>query len=466
MSTSTIAAPLVQQRQTVTASLVARQSRSDDDSLSVQDQIAQMRDYCERHDYVVGAVYEERDVSGRRPLEKRHGLKRAVDDIESGRSQVLLTAYFDRFVRSVRTRAEVVQRVERAGGVVMTIDAGRTSDATAADKLSGTLLAAIAEFYADQTGEKLMSSKQRNIDRGVPPFPRVTSAYERIASGDDKGRLRPHPINAPLWREACKMRADGKSYIAIQRYLAANGLTLSLAAVETTLQSRLLIGELHFGDFTPNLHAIENPITDAATFRRMNQARAPRGRHSKSDRLLARLGVLVCGTCGARMSVHSTRSRAGTLYPYYTCGNRLCTQSATISAPTVEDAVRDAAISLSHDVVGRVSLADDLEAARLKLEAADETLSNAIRTLSGLAGEPATREVLDELTAARDAAADEHRHLLALSTPDLTVSLTLDEWNEITLDEKRDVVRAVIARVVVAPGRGSERITIEARLRA
>jgi DNA invertase Pin-like site-specific DNA recombinase len=467
--TATTAPPLVQQRSsrsldTLTASLVARQSRSDDDSLSVQDQIAQMRDYCERNGYIVGAIYEERDVSGRRPLDKRHGLKQAVEDVESGRSQVILTAYFDRFVRSVATRAEVVQRVERAGGVVMTIDAGRTSNATAADKLSGTLLAAIAEFYADQTGEKLMSSKQRNIDRGVPPFPHITTAYERIESGDDKGKLRPHPVNAPLWLEAIEMRLNGASFTTITRHLNERGLAITHTGVVSTLESKLLIGEIHFGDFRPNLDAIDEPLIDRSTFRRLHAARSTRGRYGKSERLLARLDVLRCQTCDARMSVHTSSQRGGKRYAYYRCGNPLCSRPAIISAPRVEDAVRDEAIRLSANVSGHATAADDLEAARVVLEAAESKLASTISLFAdtGLAAEPASREVLTELSAKRDAAAETHRHLLALSTPELTLT-TSAAWDLLTYDERRRVISAVIARVVIAPGRGTDRVTIEPR---
>src|SRR3954447_4271570 len=193
----------------ITASLVGRQSRGD--GVSIEDQIVAMRAWCERQSppVKVGAVYEEQDVSGRKPLAKRTGLKRAVEDVERGVSQMVLCAYFDRFARSVSTRAEVLTRVEAMGGVVMTLDMGRTSNATPVSKFSGVVLAAAAELMAEQAGEKTAVTKQRNIDNGIPPFPRITPAYERIESGKHKGRLRPHKTNAPLVRKACQMRAAG-----------------------------------------------------------------------------------------------------------------------------------------------------------------------------------------------------------------------------------------------------------------
>jgi hypothetical protein len=44
------------------------------------------------------------------------------------------------------------------------------------------------------------------------------------------------------------------------------------------------------------------------------------------------------------------------------------------------------------------------------------------------------------------------------------VVVTIDgatDWERLTLDEKREIIRATIERVTVAPGRGAERVTVE-----
>ena len=466
----------------ITASIVARQSRSADDSLSIPDQVARAEAWCaaQTPPVLVGNVYTEKDVSGRKPLDKRKGLHAAIVDVEEGRAQMVLTAYFDRFVRSTVVRAEAVQRVERAGGVVMTLDFGRTWNATAVDKLSGTMLAAIAEFYADQTGEKLAVTKQRNIDNGVPPFPRITPAYVKR----DDGTLDAHPTQYALVREACDRRARGESYTSITRFLRehdvrdTNGNLIGQTGVTSMLSSPLLIGEIHFGEYRPNLQASEkwgcDPVCDRATWRKIRAAKSPRGVHAKSERLLARLGVLVC-TCGARMTVQTTRSN-GKSYPYYCCGNPLCEKPAIIAAVAAEDYVRDEALRIAAehaaDVEGRASLADDVEAARVEADAAERRLSSAITTLVGLESEAASRDVLDALVADRDAKRDRHERLRRLSTPTTrTVTVTPAAWETLSLDAKRGIIHATIRRAVVGPvvkRRGprtvaSERITIEAR---
>src|SRR5262245_51132339 len=446
-----------------TAVLVARQSRGTDDSMSVPDQLAKMRGECERQGWQVGGVYEEPDVSGRRPLFRRQGLRKAVTDVEEGRAQIVLVAYFDRLARSLKVQAEVVERVEAAKGRVLALDAGAISNGSAAQWLSSTMLGMMAEYYSRSSGERVSENKQRCIDAGIPPFPNVTVAFEKIPDGPRKGALRPSEW-APVVAEAVRMRA-GVDRVApapwteLQRLLAEQGLRLSLKRIRVLVDSRLLIGEIHFGEFPPNLPAHER-IVDPAVWRKAQEATAPKGRLGHSERLLARLGVLVCGTCGSRMVVCSSRNRYG-VYRYYRCMKDFCERQAGVMCDTAEVFVRDEAVRLAADTKGRASALEDLEAARLALEDASGRLDAAIRTLAGMGGEEATRDVLEGLQADRDARAARYEHLVAVTAPDLTV--TGAGWETMTFDERRRVIRAVVARAVVAPGKGPGRIRVEGR---
>jgi DNA invertase Pin-like site-specific DNA recombinase len=439
---------------------VARQSRVNDGSMSVPDQIERMRAECERAGADLVEVYTEEDVSGRRPLDRRHGLKQAVADVEAGRADLLMAAYFDRFVRSVKVKDEVLDRVEAKGGNVVTLDLGDISNGTAIGWLSSTQHAAFAEYFARTTAERTAVSKQRNIDKGVPPFPRITAAYRRR----EDGTLELDPPKAKLLREAIAMRlaTPAASYTQLARWLTERGIPMTPARVQRTFASKLLVGEIHFGEFTPNLHAIAEPLIDHATYRRLNSSRAPRGRQARSPRLLARLGVLVCGSCGARMTVDARDHTNGKRYAYYRCGDRLCEAQPMVSCDVAEQIVSEEAIRLSGAVVGRASAKAELEAARLAEADAEARLSNAIRSLAGLGGEQATKETLDDLQAKRDQAAAEHARLVSLTSPDVTVTTAAD-WDRLSFDGKRGVIRAVVARATVAPGRGPGRVTVKGR---
>jgi DNA invertase Pin-like site-specific DNA recombinase len=57
---------------------------------------------CERDGLVLVETINELDVSGGTALERRPGLRCAVEAIEAGEADVMVAAYFDRLVRSLR----------------------------------------------------------------------------------------------------------------------------------------------------------------------------------------------------------------------------------------------------------------------------------------------------------------------------------------------------------------------------
>jgi DNA invertase Pin-like site-specific DNA recombinase len=86
---------------------------------------------CECDGLVLVETINELDVSGGTALERRPGLRRAVEAIEAGEADVIVAAYFDRLVRSLRVQDELVSRVERAGGQVLAVDVGRVTNDSA-----------------------------------------------------------------------------------------------------------------------------------------------------------------------------------------------------------------------------------------------------------------------------------------------------------------------------------------------
>jgi DNA invertase Pin-like site-specific DNA recombinase len=132
---------------------------------------------------------EELDVSGGAPLTKRHGLRRAVEMVESGQAEVVVVAYFDRLVRSLTVQAEVVERIERAGGAILAVDVGEVRADTASRWLSSTMHGLVAEYHRRSTSERTADAKRRAVMRGVPRFPNVPLA----TAGARTARWNPTP---------------------------------------------------------------------------------------------------------------------------------------------------------------------------------------------------------------------------------------------------------------------------------
>jgi site-specific DNA recombinase len=423
--------------------------------VSPREQRQRISDACERDGLELVDVVQELDVSGGTSLDQRPGLRQAVEMIEAGEAKVLVVAYFDRLVRSLQVQQDVLERVERAGGGVVALDVGEVRADTASRWLSSTMLGMVAEYHRRVTAERTQDAKRRAVARGVPPFALIPPGYRRTA----EGRLEPHPREARVVADAFRRRAGGATVMEVRAYLREHGIERSFHGTVTLLQSRIVLGELHFGDLVNT--ASHPAIVDARTWQAVQGMRSPRGRRPKSERLLARLGILRCGTCGARMVIGSTKQGEHT-YSFYRCppvGD--CPERVTISSDAAEKTVVAAVQDAVAGIRGTASVADGLSAAEDDVEAAEKELEAAVLAFSGLDDVEAARQRLTDLQVRRDAARGRLADLQAAATPAVTVAA--GDWDRLSVDERRALIRAVVLRADVRPGRGGDRVTVQLR---
>ena len=229
--------------------------------------------------------------------------------------------------------------------------------------------------------------------------------------------------------------------------------------MQALLTSRIVLGELHFGEL---VNTDSHPaIVDVATWQTVQRMRSPRGRRAKSERLLARLGVLRCATCGARMVVGSsdqTRQRATTC----TAARRSATVraasaiSADIAERVIEDEMRAWLAGASSSASVEAKLGDAVQ----ERESAEQERDGLIEMLSGREDVDAARAKLDEADAKVAEALGAEEKLRASLAPALTLSASGD-WDSLSLDGKRALILSVIETATVAPGRGADRVTVQ-----
>lgn len=319
------------------------------------------------------------------------------------------------------------------------------------------MIGMVSEYVRRSSTERTSAAQRRAIEEGRPPFA-IPPGLKRVGA-----RVEIDEKVAPIVREAVRMRADGQTIASVRAYLADHGIKRSYHGTSTLLQSRLLVGEIVFGkDRRPEdvWRGTVPQIVDRDIWERAQTISVPRGRRAKSDRLLARLGVLRCATCGARMVVGTANHGA---YPLYRCPpNGGCPRRVTVSAELVERLVVDEVKRLIAGFKGAATIESGVLAAQHELDAAQQALDGAIAAFSGLETEPAAVNRLRELRDARDAVRDRYDRLAADQTA-MTVVITAADWDDRHIEDRRDLVRAVIERVTVEPGRGADRVRISPR---
>jgi len=438
-------------------------TREGDRFVSPEDQRTRIEKFClENQLQLVQTLDETASVSGGRALEDRPGFGAAVEQVERGSADVIVAGYFDRFFRSLTTQAEAMSRVQRAGGQLVAVDYGELSEDTAGQWLNATVWGMMAEYQRRSAKERAAEGQRRAVARGAIPFKNVPIGYRRRPDGT----LAVYEPEVPIVREAFEMRAAGTPIEAIRLFLRANGIERVSRGVTQTLANRLYVGELHFGEMV-NLAACE-PIIDRDLFDRVQAMKVPRGRIGKRDDLLARQGVLRCGQCDARMTVDGGSSP--TSLRVYRCKGRDCQQPAVISAYAVEHAVVDHVKNMLRGIREHAGNDAAFAAATAALDRAQASLDAAIEAFDGLGAEPAAGRRLQALKAERDAAQMEYEKAVARKGA-ATVTVDIDDWDRLTLDEQRALIKAVLERVAVAPGvrgrgeqQGAGRLTFEPRI--
>jgi hypothetical protein len=178
-----------------------------------------------------------------------------------------------------------------------------------------------------------------------------------------------------------------------------------------------------------------------------------RGRQAKSERLLARLGVLRCGTCGSRMVINSYSGN-------YRCGDTSaagCQRRAAVKAERVEEIVLNAvrAYSATADAHGRASPKQQIREADEAIERANADLDDTIRQLGelGLSGRPASQQTLEKLTTALD---DAHSARARLGDEGESHVIGPDEIDKLRdpakrLEAWRRLISDTVESVTVAP---------------
>jgi site-specific DNA recombinase len=427
----------------VTAVGIARQSRGDDASQSVESQTGRIRAHCERQGWTLSQVHEERDVSGGRALAKRPGLLAAVEAVEAGKASVIVVAYFDRLVRSMSVQLEVVERVEAAGGRIVAVDFGDVSHATATGELTSGFLGQVAQYHRSATRERVAAAHEALIAQGKWCGGRtVPFGYRK----DEDGKLEVVPAAAKLVRETFKMRKRGDSLEMIREHLRAEtgAPWKSLNMVQRILRNRVYLGELRHGKLV-NERA-HDAIVDASLFRRVQEHRIPRGKRPSSDRLLARLGVLKCAECRGRLNVHGSRSNQT-----YRCHNAHFAVSCHIAEAVVVHEVRKALSE--HE--GRAG--GNLEALENAVQTKRAALGGIVRALDGLGDVDVARERIAVAKGELENAEDELARAREAAVFTLHGGL---HFPEMGADTQRELIHAVVDEALVGPGRGAGRVRV------
>lgn len=468
------------------ADAMVRVSKDKDNGTSPELQEAAIQAYADTHRIgIANWVYGIDESGSRRKSAWWAKLDASIARLEAGEIDVILVWRFSRTARNRLKWAVALDRVDTAGGAILSATEPVDTD-TASGKLHRGMMGEFNAYYADMMSESWKETHARRRAAGLPAGGGPRYGYERTR--DHEGapwRYEPHPLEAPILAEMYRRAADGEGFASIARWLNQAGHTTragrewSRATVTSVLDTGFAAGKIiqrptrgEWRDFNP-LHAAfhpgaHEPLVDEQTWGAYLARRAAtpdQRRPAHGGYMLS--GLVKCGDegCGAPMHVGANHRT-----DYYRCSRAISTglgRKLSMTRSLVEQGVYEwlllYAVALDREVAAAAKEkrppipkpVNDVAALDALLKRNSERAAKlTIRNLDGDMPDHVYRATLDELDRERRSLQD-RRDQAAIPKPErpqaAEVRAFLDAWDTKPPDEQNAAIRALIERVVIHP---------------
>ena len=482
--------------------LYARVSSDRQDvDLSIAAQLRALRDYAEKHDYLVAREYVDEAESGR--IADRPQFQKMLNEASKPEApfKEILVWKFSRFTRKREHAVAFKSMLRRRGVRVVSIT--EQADDTPTGKLLEAIIESVDEFYSENLAQEVTRGMREAASRGFWMTTYAPYGYKRVHVQDGAAKRPKLELNPPadaVARRIFDMALQGKSTLDIAKTLNAEGIPTSngkkwlKTTVHFVLTNEAYAGTVVWGanakDGAPPVRVEEaHPaIVSKQEFRRiarMMQSRAPKKvnpRRVSSRYLLS--GLAKCETCGKAMTAAEAKSGK---YTYYIChsllkrGKGAC-KTPRLNAKKFEKVIVDeirANILTESNIRDLVKLLDEemdgvAHEQRQRLETIEGELEDVKKRLGRIWNfiETSDTEMADASDRIREhrerketleIAAEEARALLKerrqfLDSAD-TIATFAEEMSDFLktseLTETRAFVHSFVKEVVVKPGRAA-----------
>ena len=441
------------------AVIYARLSRDRDGlQTATARQVADCRKYADAKGWTVADVHEDADLSAYTAKVIRPGFEAVLRAVEAGEADVVLAWKLDRLLRRPRDFERLWQLCEAAGAHIATV----TDGIDTSQPMAGLLVPRIMSTFAELEGANLSIRERRKHEETAKAGKRSGGGHRPFGlTRDWSAEI---PAEADAIRAAVDSMLDGGTMYRVAADWNARGLRTPTGGewnsqkVRSMLRSPRLAGlREHRGEIVGP--AVWPAIVDPAKHERLRAIMDARRMPEREGKYLL-TGMLRCAKCGERLYV---RRRSVDRVRRYGCekrpGARGCGGVHIIAEP-LEAHVRDVALdyldspqmAAALDAHERRSDSVDVDALHAD-ESALEELS-ADYYVSRMLSRPeylASRDTLEErIRTARGKLARVNGTDPVRAVAGLGKELRA-AWDGESLDWRRQVLSAVVDRIVVGP---------------
>lgn len=266
--------------------------------ISLEAQQQKLTEYAEKNNMKIVAWYKDEGVSGRKLIKKRPELQRMIQDAEQKKFKRIIFIKLDRFFRSVAEYHECMKRLA-TGNVIWTATEEKYDLSTASGEAFVNMKLTMAQFEADQAGERIRMVNEYKIQTGQPLYGSGSLPFCYMVK--DPGEGERHKYIAKRDEE---LMYDLIDHLRKKRSVRSAVLYVNNKyhrALNYNSVMRTLGNELIYGSYKGNPNYCEPYITKEE-FLELQSIIKRNPRTSKSEYTYILTGLIKCPHCGRRLA--------------------------------------------------------------------------------------------------------------------------------------------------------------------
>ena len=237
------------------AALYARVSSDRQDvDLSIAAQLRALRDYAEKHDYLVAREYVDEAESGR--IADRPEFQKMLNEANKPEApfKEILVWKFSRFTRKREHAVAFKSMLRRRGVRVVSIT--EQADDTPTGKLLEAIIESVDKFYSENLAQEVVRGMREAASRGFWMTTYAPYGYKRVHVQDGAAKRPKLELNPPadaVVRRVFDMVLQGKSILDVTKTLNAKGIPTTngkkwlKTTIHTMLSNEAYTGTLVWG---------------------------------------------------------------------------------------------------------------------------------------------------------------------------------------------------------------------------
>lgn len=266
--------------------------------ISIEAQEQKLKEYAEKNNMKIVGWYRDEGVSGRKLIKNRPELQRMIQDAEKKKFKRIIFIKLDRFFRSVAEYHECMKRLS-TGGVIWTATEEKYDLSTASGEAFVNMKLTMAQFEADQAGERIRMVNEYKIQTGQPLYGNQSLPFCYAVAEPENGERHKYIAkhDEELMYDLIEQLRIKHSVRAALIYVNNKyNRTLNYNSVMRTLGNELI-----YGSYKGNPNYCEPYITKEE-FLELQKIIKRNPRTSKSEYTYILTGLIKCPHCGRRLA--------------------------------------------------------------------------------------------------------------------------------------------------------------------